>query len=68
MPVFVAAFDNDEDMWHVDLEAGVQRWHGLKNGEEVVEALANCGFSQEDVWTIQDHCEQHPWGYVPRQG
>jgi hypothetical protein len=57
-PLFKAQADMDGG-YHVDLDAGFQRWHGWKSGKAVGIALRRCGFDKAEVKTILDKARKH---------
>lgn len=67
-PVFAATADKDEKGWfHCDIDAGFQRWIGMKRRREVREALGRCGFEPDDIKTMLAACQAEPWSFCPRQ-
>lgn len=69
MPLLAATVaEDDEGYWHVDVDAGMQRWHGMREESFVLEGLRNIGLSEEQVGEISRVCHEHPWQNVPRQG
>lgn len=73
MPVLAATYaddnaEDDDNWWHADLDAGFQRWCGMKEHAFIVAGLAEDGFTDDDIKEIARICEAHPWSYCPRQG
>lgn len=67
-PVFAAtAAEDDEGWFHCDIDAGFQRWIGMKSKSEVRQALSKCGFEKAEVKAIMSACEAEPWSHCPRQ-
>lgn len=67
-PVFAAtAAEDDEGWFHLDIDAGFQRWIGMKPEEDVRDALSRCGFDEGDIDTMVAACQAEPWSYLPRQ-
>jgi hypothetical protein len=64
MPVFQATWAGNRQ-WNVDIDCGFQRFNGTKPHGQLVKALENCGFDQEQIKEIvvlgkkakkQDYC------------
>jgi hypothetical protein len=66
-PVLAAvAARRDPGWWHVDADAGFQRWSGMKRSEEIAWGLDQCGF-EDYLGAITSWCEANPWDFSPRQ-
>jgi len=66
-PVFRAAFAQN-DVFHVDYEAGASRCKGYKTTEEVRDALYKCKFSSKEVELILRRCQQTNHPFLPKVG
>jgi len=68
-PVFAAtAVDDEQGEFWLDIDAGFQRWSGMKPEHELREALAKCGFAKHEIEAMIATCQGAPWSYCPRQG
>jgi len=67
-PVLALTCGHDRVTWHVDADAGFQRWRGDQPEDEVVWALTQCGFEGPDIGAMLDYCHEHKWSYCPFQG
>jgi hypothetical protein len=67
LPLFCAAFAKN-GIFHVDYEAGTQRWKGYKTTKEVREALSKCKFSNIDIDLMISACEQTTHAVLPKVG
>lgn len=52
--------------YHVDLDAGFQRWAGHKSGRAVGHALRACGFDAGVVRRVLAECRQNTTYYMGR--
>ena len=49
--IFAANWAGDTS-WNTDLDAGFQRWHGVKPQSQIRTALKRCGFSPPQVKAV----------------
>lgn len=66
MPVFTACWAGDRQ-WNVDIDCGFQRFNGVKPHGQLVKALKNCDFDQEQIKEIVALGKTKKWDYCPRQ-
>lgn len=66
MPVFAATYAGGGEWW-CDIDAGFQRWTGVKSGAALSKAMRNCGFERGLVSKIMRQCRKHKWNFCPRQ-
>lgn len=68
MPIFAAAVDraDPEKRWHVDADAGFQRWRGVQPESEIHWALVQCGF-EDAADSIVAYCQTQAWDFLPWQ-
>ena len=66
MPVFCACWGGGHK-WHVDIDCGFQRFNGVKANSEVLKALENCMFDQEQIDEIVALCKETKHKHCPRQ-
>jgi hypothetical protein len=67
MPVFSACWAGNR-RWNVDIDCGMSRFNGVKPHGQLVKALKNCMFDQEQIDEIITLCKSTPkWDYCPRQ-
>jgi len=68
-PVFAATAAEDDPGWyHLDIDAGFQRWAGMKEEPELRTALSQCNFADDEIEAMIAVCQDAPWSYCPRQG
>ena len=67
-PTFVATWAGNR-RWNVDHDCGARRFNGTKSNGELVKALKNCGFGQEQINLMLRECKKHDkQDYAPWHG
>jgi len=66
MPLFAATYSG-KGLWHCDIDAGFQRWNGIKTGVALSKAMKKYGFDKEVISKILRKGRKHEWGCCPRQ-
>ena len=56
-PVFSATWAGYK-RWNVDIDCGAQRFNGTKSSRQIIKALENCYFEQEQIDQIIDLCKR----------